>query len=365
MIDNVFLLGAGFSKSMGLPLLGDFIDRSKDIFYTPEFKDNDFYSHFSNVFDFRKEIAVVTDKFQFDLDNIETLLGYLEMYEMTNLSPKAKKNDVAQLIRHTLVKSKNQTKNINVVFSEVLEVLKPFVPVEDAFARVYDNGVSKRFSTGELLSGLALGMLTSKPIKNSIITFNYDDIIEDGLTFWNASASYGFNFVNDERSKKFKKSIGYYKLHGSINWIMKDGQKEIPTLIDGTKYGSDSGDILLTPPTWNKGGFVGPMQTVWTNATQAIMSCKNLIIIGYSLPSSDEYIKYALGTALGNNHRLKSVIVVDPSKETQARFKQIFNDNTQRRRLRMYENTVEAFLSDIGYLSSLGLIENINRIEKY
>jgi hypothetical protein len=74
---NVFILGAGFSKDAGAPLIHDFLDRAREFFDDP---DSDLDSlereQFDRVFKFKREVAKAREKFQIDLDNIEQLLAW-------------------------------------------------------------------------------------------------------------------------------------------------------------------------------------------------------------------------------------------------------------------------------------------------
>ena len=44
----VYLLGAGCSAGLGLPVMADFLEKSKDLY----FSDSDRYAHFEKVFKF-------------------------------------------------------------------------------------------------------------------------------------------------------------------------------------------------------------------------------------------------------------------------------------------------------------------------
>ena len=77
---NVFILGAGFSKSAGAPLIDEFMDVSREIFDDPDSAlDNAEKEHFRQVFEFKKRVAQSREKFRIDLDNIEQLFGLIEM----------------------------------------------------------------------------------------------------------------------------------------------------------------------------------------------------------------------------------------------------------------------------------------------
>src|SRR4051812_9097662 len=73
----VYLLGAGFSAPLGLPLMSNFLVRSKDAFAA----DPDKYAHFQEVFKTIDGMHVCKSYFDADLWNIEEVLSILEMRE--------------------------------------------------------------------------------------------------------------------------------------------------------------------------------------------------------------------------------------------------------------------------------------------
>lgn len=76
----VYILGAGFSAPLGIPVMNNFLERSKDMF-----ADNpESYSYFEEVFSTIKELSFVKSYYSSDLFNIEEILSILEM--QANLS---------------------------------------------------------------------------------------------------------------------------------------------------------------------------------------------------------------------------------------------------------------------------------------
>lgn len=76
-MDNVvYVLGAGFSAPLGLPVMSSFIEVSKNLYAS----DKKRYAHFGRVFDsIRKKLAYITLYYKSNLDNIEEVLSILEM----------------------------------------------------------------------------------------------------------------------------------------------------------------------------------------------------------------------------------------------------------------------------------------------
>jgi hypothetical protein len=71
----VYLLGAGFSAPLGLPVMSTFLFKSKDMFAVDPVK----YGHFKDVFDTIAKIGVAKSYYETNIFNIEDVLSILEM----------------------------------------------------------------------------------------------------------------------------------------------------------------------------------------------------------------------------------------------------------------------------------------------
>jgi hypothetical protein len=81
--------------------------------------------------------------------------------------------------------------------------------------------------------------------------------------------------------------------------------------------------------------------TTWADALNAVRSCKNLIVCGYSLPATDIYMQYFLKAALGPNQDLNKLFVFDPvlfrsdkgdeAKALKKRYSSNFSESIQHR----------------------------------
>ena len=70
-----YILGAGFSAPIGLPVTNNFLIKSKDLYFT----DHNKYDYFKSVFNTIEELSVCKNYFNADLFNIEEILSILEM----------------------------------------------------------------------------------------------------------------------------------------------------------------------------------------------------------------------------------------------------------------------------------------------
>jgi len=91
-------------------------------------------------------------------------------------------------------------------------------------------------------------------------------------------------------------SIKLIKLHGSINWKTARNNK-----------------TFIVPPTWNKSD--PQIRKLWDIAYKEIISAKRIIVLGYSFPETDIYIKSLLVLALNENKILQNIFFINPDKE--------------------------------------------------
>ncbi len=73
----VYILGAGFSAPLGIPVMSNFLDKSKDMFALEPER----YSNFKDVFRTIDRMYKSKGYYTTDLFNIEEILSILEMSE--------------------------------------------------------------------------------------------------------------------------------------------------------------------------------------------------------------------------------------------------------------------------------------------
>jgi len=138
----------------------------------------------------------------------------------------------------------------------------------------------------------------NKSLRNyNIITLNYDKILENYVTFINS------NFNIDEKldfNKSSNSDISYAKLHGDID-----------------------SEIIL--PTWSK-NINSNIKNIWNLAYNILKDSNHIRIIGYSLPTTDNYVRYLFSNAFRDSKNLKKidVITLDNSGEVEKRYNKLF-----------------------------------------
>lgn len=162
-----------------------------------------------------------------------------------------------------------------------------------------------------------------------IITFNWDNLIERSL-------------FEQKKRINFKKrdgaSVTVLKLHGSINWqIISDSHRltspnSVVWLYDGkichtkdyTFY--DLWDSLdqypfIVPPVASKHPSANSfLKEIWWEAFNALVEAKQIVIIGYSIPDDDLQSRVLLRVGI-----MKPYLVIDPNPEVGGKYYTMIN----------------------------------------
>ena len=296
-----YVLGAGFSAPLGLPLMRNFISLSKDLY----FRDLERYSHFLPIFDAIDRLSKIKNYYSADLLNIEEILSILEMVEF--------------------VGGRSLSQDFTKYIADVVDSFTPAIPDHEyPFSSNWDEslfGIHNKNSAYcyfvSNLMGLTFERTATPNIHNpkgkspfgckvadnpsfrySVISLNYDQVLEN-------SAGYIGRRFSAEECVQFNQSAydpnstdcQLFKLHGCTN----------------------AGNIV--PPTWAKGTHT-EIAPIWSAASQAIRDANHIRFIGYSLPESDSYFKYFLKAAMSETKHLKSidVLCLDPDGAAKSRF---------------------------------------------
>jgi hypothetical protein len=136
---------------------------------------------------------------------------------------------------------------------------------------------------------------------NTVITFNYDLVLDDALRRVEADPGYELKDAAYEEVRVGYPRVPLLKLHGSTNWAICEcnqihvlGEKVTsdPSLFRAMqcKKCNKSGlRLLLVPPSWDKSEYSRIMQPVWRKAVDAIKTATRICVIGYSMPETDAF----------------------------------------------------------------------------
>ncbi len=198
--------------------------------------------------------------------------------------------------------------------------------------------------------------------RDTIITFNYDLLIEESCRNLGIPIGYGFRVTRDKSAESIvtptnDAKVQVLKLHGSVNWVnfsehlfspeekarrrgrlLLSGQEddwERDTGWPGPRVFGDYSEVrnkgfspLLLPPTWRKDMGTDPytridFSSVWDAAVSALRTATNVIILGYSVPPTDQHFKYLLAAGLQDNISLRKVFIVNPGLAAEETKKQL------------------------------------------
>jgi len=206
--------------------------------------------------------------------------------------------------------------------------------------------------------------------KDTVITFNYDCVMDDALRRWapgHWSAQYGYCFPNPGRVQGHEvwsakdppteqnRTVNLLKLHGSLNWRPLPESDSAPIRLRERPY-KQKGDkeYELVPPENSKQLDGRPvLQKLWGNAERAIRRAKVIALVGFSFTPTDLHVDSLFRVALAGNKRLKLVVIVNPDPDHRRAIRAVFATQLARDirlvqfdRLSQFSSHVDDLLND-------------------
>ena len=328
MENIVYILGAGFSRPLGLPLMSDFYEKSMDLYRTTP----DHYSHFKTLFDWRDTLVKAERYYETDPFNIEEVLSFLEV---NGFLEGKKGNEI--FVRYIKDVIEYYTPRIEPYPGRVPSNWKDFVFGKDR------KEMKFKWNPFGFFVGSLLGLSFREEMKNveglntrvlhcdfqktsaphySVITFNYDCVLEIICDFINS------NYVT-KSPVKFSETVDSTTNSNSIPLLAK---------LHGT---IKTGNII--PPTWSK-NLHKEIVPVWQSAYDVLIKANQIRFIGYSLPATDYYSRYLFISAAAKAPHLKSIdfLCLDPTETVKANFEEIVRYKNRRFKNARVEEYLEA-----------------------
>jgi hypothetical protein len=305
---NVYVLGAGFSADAGLPLVSDFLNRLRDsaawLKSQKRLKELD---SVKKVLQFRLDAAAAAYRAQVDVENIEELFSLAAASESETMT-----DDVISAIAATLDYCHATKRHPRDVVLCVEPPREPLPHWTKSHARRAAHNVPRYDFYMGLINGRLCEQAESR--SNTIITFNYDLVVEESLRLIDVPFSYTLpsEVAIDDTARSTgitgeTDALRLLKLHGSVNWGYPDTRDEGLTIFGdyasarrGAKY------LQIVPPTWKK-NFGAELSKVWEMAVAALRDATRIVMIGFSIPEGDAHFKYLLAAGLRQNISLSSV----------------------------------------------------------
>lgn len=342
MNNNVIILGAGFSFDSGIPLLGGFVEKMWEFAVRK--------THNGSPLD------------QADLEIFEAAVkvkNELDSYHGRAVFSDRNIEDILSLLSFNLIgggrREKDKIDKINRAIARTIEL-----SCSVKHPGVLSGGGNKVNNTGpELYREFWRNLFKRYELSHdfpSIITFNYDLVLERALlqlliglnynlekhnsvpfSSFNLSydyehcpdLSYAIEYI-DYNTNDFRRKTGtilnpldigqdtdikieLLKLHGSLNFPKKHAKTDSHTY----NFVKSLDDPQILPPISNKMSSTESVKP-WRTAIHRLRDAKNIIIVGYSLPRTDIYMQYFLKAALGPNLNLNKITVFDPVLHTES-----------------------------------------------
>jgi len=328
MARTVFVLGAGASREGGAPLMNDFLDVAEELLHQKRV--GNAAEHFELVLRARDSLQAVHSKAILNVRNLESVFGAFEMGRMLRRCGSLDVKDIEKL--RTAMRA---------VITTTLEQSLDFRPQERRVLppRPYDEFV-----------GLVTDAQQSAAADVAVISFNYDVALDYAFHFSSVPLDYGLQDSDAPQTK----GIPYAKLHGSGNWVLcqhcssvqplnlgafftrsnwqlamvdkaKPVRLNIEQALGGLKHCDQpcTAEALIVPPTWNKAEYGNVIASVWRRAAKEMSEAENIVVIGYSLPPTDQFFQYLFGLGCVGPRLLRRFLVCDPDAAVEGRFREL------------------------------------------
>ena len=359
---NVYIVGAGFSSSRGLPLISNFMFEMRDAWQwlTAQGRHTEAKAA-EDVLKFRLASTPASYRVRVDLENIE------ELFSLASASGADFSASIQLAIAATLDYCKN--KNAAPSSSFGYEARGAFWPpgwrLQEANQVVLGSlplysAPFYEFVLYALMGGFSAGPQLKR---NTFITFNYDTLIEEALGAIGKPMSYGFrprSSITDSSASWLglggSAGVEILKLHGSVNWGYP-GRRGGKLTVFGSYEDLQRSGITphLIPPTWNKS--FESLSDVWLGALRAIGDATRLVVIGFSMPPTDLHFKYLVAAGLRDNISLREIVFVTVDESVlRPRVSELFGDPDKRPVVRIVNRSLSTCLNPNidDFLSAIG-----------
>lgn len=332
----VIFIGAGASKCIGMPLMREFADAIRD----------------AGVFD--KNDQAHFDQIALECDRMLALIG-------------GSARNIEQLA--SVIKALEWTKP-DFKFSAGGDWETP-AGCYRQLVRAINAVVDKPVPLAQLEPMKKL-LQQAQVAETTIITTNYDLHIEFAAADseipiylpFNREEGYVRNYdpaftVRKTYSNDKSAAVKLCKLHGSINWYLKDDKaikidNDLLLLCDNVgkrtlarrradELEHQGYSTLIVAPTMFKQEMGGFLAKQWTQAAEAIASADRIWFIGYSFPRGDTHVEYLLACAFGRTSRIRQIVIFDPEAYGIAeRSKHLFSYPSHQQSLQLIEENFES-----------------------
>jgi hypothetical protein len=279
----VYVLGAGFSAPLDIPVMKNFVDKARNIR-----RDNESYSYFDDVIRSIQDTVRLSSYFSHDSSNIEEALSVLEMRR--NLNGDKEWKQLQQFIKDVVKVSTPPVPKLDAAL--LSQGWKQFLFTKDQKWQGYCSFIASLFGMEffkethhNSMDVMHAQRTANREVSYSLISFNYDMVLENVCQYVN-------EYFRSAQRIKFSTDPPT-AASGDLN----------PCLVK--IHGDIESEIL--PPTFLKGLFQGEVPKAWRVAYNLLTHANHIRVIGYSLPQTDAYVKSLLKAATSERMDLDKI----------------------------------------------------------
>lgn len=315
---TVWILGSGFSKSLGGPLLNELLttdseQKSKARYPSVPHATAPYRVYWQHNPAYPKPESPMWDKPPDFWTNAEEFLGFMDAvrspgYRQTLFKEKHVDNDLRQLHRECIQAIAMECLFIDQAPDMDEEVWQPYI------------GWAEQLTNDD-----------------AIITFNYDLVLES-LAALRLPCGLGSDSVLLPTERPSTAVTNVFKLHGSVDWTREGpAGDDVPRRELPLKIISDNLVPLVAAPGPEKRQHAnGLLSKLWEGALEAIRDADMIVFVGYRFPPSDSEARRRILGAIreGKRQRLAVYTALGPrtSEDDSIRLQALLDATLSRRR---------------------------------
>lgn len=144
---------------------------------------------------------------------------------------------------------------------------------------------------------------------NSIITFNYDRVLE-------MLCGVGVDFEVGLGNGWQDTGVRVHKLHGSVNWRLDPTNGTLRTEEEFALQGEASQLAIATPGPTKKSLVNAAFLGLWSDALEKLAKANRIIFVGFGFPDSDSYVLEKLMGAISSAPSPSMEVVLGPIRNS-------------------------------------------------
>jgi len=173
---------------------------------------------------------------------------------------------------------------------------------------------------------------------DAVVTFNWDLLVEEALDHLGKDWEYSLR----------EDAISILKPHGSLDWF---DSKDVATIKEDllSPLNEEFGKIqvfrrfrapkippvvpVILPPVINKKIEYEELEAIWRDVWLTLRHAPEIYVIGYSLPPEDLHARLTIRSAIRGNEKFETgkprIVVVNPDRNIYMRFARLVNGNVK------------------------------------